>query len=220
MPADTPALPVPPAPRRAFGPYRVCFVCLGNICRSPMADVLLRAELAEAGLAELVEVDSAGTGDWHVGGPMDRRARAELGRHGYDGSAHRSRQFQPSWFADRDLVLAMDRANLADLREMAPDAEAGGPRLLLFRSFDPALAGDDPYDGQVPDPYGGPPDDYAAAFGLVQAAVRGLAGQLAGLLEAPAAPARGGDPPELSEGAGPEGTPLRGAPPRQRLGGR
>jgi protein-tyrosine phosphatase len=155
-----------------------------------MADVLLRAELAEAGLAGLVEVDSAGTGDWHVGGPMDRRARAELGRHGYDGSAHRARQFQPSWFEDRDLVLVMDRANLADLREMAPDADAAGSRLRLLRSFDPALAArdaDDPYQGQVPDPYGGPPDDYAAAFDLVQAAVRGLTGQLAGLLEAPAA---------------------------------
>jgi low molecular weight protein-tyrosine phosphatase len=187
MPADTPALPVPPAPRLVSGPYRVCFVCLGNICRSPMADVLLRAELDQAGLAGRVEVDSAGTGDWHVGGPMDRRARAELGRHGYDGSAHRARQFQPSWFADRDLVLAMDRANLADLREMAPDAEAAGPRLLLLRSFDPALDGDDRYDGQVPDPYGGLPEDYAAAFELVQAAVRGLTGQLAGLLEAPAA---------------------------------
>lgn len=151
-----------------------------------MADVLLRAELAEAGLAGLVEVDSAGTGDWHLGGPMDRRARAELARHGYDGSAHRARQFQPSWFAGRDLVLAMDRANLADLREMAPDADAAG-RLLLVRSFDPALASDDPYDGQVPDPYGGPPEDYAAAFELVQAAVRGLTGQLAGLLGAPAA---------------------------------
>ena len=155
-----------------------------------MADVLLRAELAEAGLAGLVEVDSAGTGDWHVGGPMDRRARAELGRHGYDGSAHRARQFQPSWFEDRDLVLAMDWANLADLREMAPDADAAGSRLLLLRSFDPALAvrgADDPYQGQVPDPYGGPPDDYAAAFDLVQAAVRGLTGQLAGRLEVPAA---------------------------------
>lgn len=186
MPDDTPALPVPPDPRRASGRYRVCFVCLGNICRSPMAEVLLRAELAGAGLAGLVEVDSAGTGDWHVGGPMDRRARAELARHGYDGSAHRARQFGPSWFAGRDLVLAMDRANLADLHEMAPDADAAG-RVLLFRSFDPALAGDDRYDGQVPDPYGGPPEDYAAAFDLVQLAVRGLTGQLAALLGAPAA---------------------------------
>jgi protein-tyrosine phosphatase len=217
MPADTPALPVLPPPRRAQRPYRVCFVCLGNICRSPMAEVVLRAELTRAGLSGLVEVDSAGTGDWHVGGPMDRRARAELDRHGYDGSAHRARQFQPSWFGDRDLVLAMDRANAADLREMAPDAEAAGPRLLLFRSFDPALAADDPYDGQVPDPYGGGPADYAGAFELVQAAVRGLAGQLAG---PPGALTRGDDPPESSGGAGSAGTPLRGAAPRQRLGGR
>ena len=90
-----------------------------------MAEVVLRDELARAGLAEAVEVDSAGTGDWHVGGPMDRRARAELARHGYDGSAHRARQFQPSWFGDCDLVLAMDRANLADLRRMAPDPDGG-----------------------------------------------------------------------------------------------
>jgi protein-tyrosine phosphatase len=184
-----------------------------------MAEVVLREELTQAGLSGLVEVDSAGTGDWHVGGPMDRRARAELGRHGYDGSAHRARQFQPSWFGARDLVLAMDRANLADLRQMAPDAEAAGPRLLLFRSFDPALAGNDAYGGEVPDPYGGGPDDYAAAFDLVQVAVRGLAGQLAARLEMPVL-ARGDDPPEPPEGAGSERTPLRGAPPRQRLGGR
>ncbi len=153
-----------------------------------MAEVAARAELGRAGLGELVEVDSAGTGDWHVGGPMDRRARAELGRRGYDGSAHRARQFQPSWFAAKDLVLAMDLANLADLREMAPDATAAGPRLALFRSFDPGLAGaDDPYQGQVPDPYGGLPEDYALALDLVQAAVRGLAGQLAVLLDVPAA---------------------------------
>jgi low molecular weight protein-tyrosine phosphatase len=151
-----------------------------------MAEMVARAELESAGLAGLVEVDSAGTGDWHVGGPMDRRARAELGRRGYDGSAHRARQFQPAWFADRDLVLAMDLANLADLREMAPDRDAAGPRLLLFRSFDPALRADDPHEGQVPDPYGGGPEDYALALDLVQAAVRGLAGQLAVLREEPA----------------------------------
>jgi protein-tyrosine phosphatase len=189
MPADFSTLPALPAARLASGPYRVCFVCLGNICRSPMAEVVLREELAQAGLAGLAEVDSAGTGDWHVGGPMDRRARAELSRRGYDGSAHRARQFQPSWFAQRDLVLAMDLANLADLREMAPGAAAAG-RLLLFRAFDPARPGDpaadDLYQGAVPDPYGGPPEDYRVALDLVQAAVRGLAGRLAELREVPA----------------------------------
>jgi protein-tyrosine phosphatase len=160
-----------------------------------MAEVVLREELDRAGLAGLVEVDSAGTGDWHVGGPMDRRARAELARRGYDGSAHRARQFQPSWFADRDLVLAMDHSNLEDLREMVPDGDADGLRLLLFRSFDPALAGPDgpdglavadPYQGAVPDPYGGDTADYALALDLVQAAVRGLTRRLAELLEVPA----------------------------------
>lgn len=157
-----------------------------------MAEVVLRDELDRAGLAGLTEVDSAGTGDWHVGQPMDRRARAELDRRGFDGSAHRARQFQPSWFGRRDLVLALDRSNLADLREMAPDADAAGPRLLLLRSFDPALAGSperadaDPHQGEVPDPYGGRPGDYALALDLVQTAVRGLAGRLAEVLEVPA----------------------------------
>ena len=189
MPADTSALPALPAARLPSGPYRVCFVCLGNICRSPMAEVVLRAELDRAGLAGLVEVDSAGTGDWHVGGPMDRRARAELSRRGYDGSAHRARQFQPSWFGRHDLVLAMDLANLEDLRAMAPDAAAAG-RLLLFRSFDPAMgadpAADDLYQGAVPDPYGGPAEDYQVALDLVEAAVQGLVGRLAELREVPA----------------------------------
>jgi low molecular weight protein-tyrosine phosphatase len=152
-----------------------------------MAEVAARAELDRAGLTGLVVVDSAGTGDWHVGGPMDRRARAELGRRGYDGSAHRARQIQPSWFTGKDLVLALDQANLADLRLLAPDAESAG-RTALLRSFDPDFdAAHDPYDGQVPDPYGGPAEGYALALDLVQAAVRGLAAQLAALLDVPAA---------------------------------
>jgi protein-tyrosine phosphatase len=166
-----------------------------------MAEVVLRDELARAGLAapvldspvldSPVELDSAGTGDWHVGGPMDAGARAELARRGYDGSAHRARLFDAGWFRERDLVLAMDRRNLAQLRRMAPDAESGGPRLVLFRSFDPVLASgglaaDDPYNGEVPDPYGGNAGDYALALDLVQAAARGLAAALAGFLEVPA----------------------------------
>ena len=90
-----------------------------------MADVMLRAELDRAGLAGLVEVDSAGTGDWHLGEPMAEQAGAELARRGYDGSAHRARRIQPSWFAQRDLVLAMDLSNLAALRALAPDADGG-----------------------------------------------------------------------------------------------
>ena len=154
-----------------------------------MADVVLRAELDRAGLAGLVEVDSGGTGDWHLGEPMAEQAEAELARRGYDGSAHRARRIQPSWLAQRDLVLAMDLSNLAALRVLAPDAEAAGPRLMLFRSFDPDLAAaqaHDPWDGGVPDPYGGPPAGYAQALDMVQRAVAGLVGRLAEVDQVPA----------------------------------
>jgi protein-tyrosine phosphatase len=114
-----------PPPRDPAGPYRICLVCLGNICRSPMAEAALRAALDRAGLSGAVTVDSAGTGDWHVGNRMDARARAELTRRGYDGAPHRARQIAPSWLAERDLVLAMDKQNLSDLRWMADQARAG-----------------------------------------------------------------------------------------------
>jgi len=180
----------PPAPRHPSGTYRVTLVCLGNICRSPTAEVVLREELARAGLSGKVEVDSSGTGDWHLGKPMDQRARVELAVHGYDGSAHRARQFSRSWFGDYDLVIAMDRQNLADLRRMASDQATVRDRIRLLRSFDPALAGAgagrqralDHYDGDVPDPYHGSAADYALAFDLVQAAARGLVAQLAAFL--------------------------------------
>jgi protein-tyrosine phosphatase len=169
---------IAPAPRRASGTYRICLVCLGNICRSPMAEVILRAELDRAGLSGRVEVDSAGTGDWHIGGHMDRGARAELTRRGYDGSGHRARQFDRSWFRRYDLVLAMDDSNLARLRRMAPDREAA-ERTAMFRSFDPALAGSgDGSDLEVPDPYGGGSEEFGLVFDLVLPAARGLADQL------------------------------------------
>lgn len=145
-----------------------------------MAEVVLRAELERAGLTGRVEVDSAGTGDWHVGGPMETRARAELSRRGYDGTRHRARQFEPSWFERYDLVAAMDAGNLARLRRMAPDREAAD-RTALFLSFDPARTGSGD-DLEVPDPYGGGPEEYALVFELVQPAARGLADRLAELL--------------------------------------
>ncbi len=154
-----------------------------------MAEVVLRAELDRAGLASRVAVDSAGTGDWHIGGPMDPRARAELSRRGYDGSGHRARQFHPSWFGRYDLVLAMDQGNLERLRWAAPDPDAAG-RTRLFRSFDPALAGRGGDDLEVPDPYNGGPGEYALVFDLVQPTVRGLVDQLRQVLDGlPAGPA-------------------------------
>jgi protein-tyrosine phosphatase len=145
-----------------------------------MAEVVLRAELERAGLSGRVEVGSAGTGDWHLGEPMDPKARAELSRRGYDGAGHRARQFEPSWFDRYDLVLAMDGGNLARLRRMAPDREAAD-RTALFLSFDPGRAGSGG-DLEVPDPYNGDPGKYALVFDLIQPAARGLADQLAELL--------------------------------------
>ena len=153
-----------------------------------MAEVVLRAELEQAGLSGQVEVDSAGTGDWHLGEPMDAGARTELSRRGYDGAAHRARQFEPSWFERYDLVLGMDGSNLARLRRMAPDREAA-KRTGLFLSFDPARAGSDG-DLEVPDPYNGGPEEYEVTVDLVLAAAQGLTGQLAGRLAGQPGPAR------------------------------
>ena len=144
-----------------------------------MAETLIRAELAAAGLSERVSVESAGTGDWHLGERMDRRAGAELTRRGYDGSAHRARQIGTEWLDRFDLVIATDVANLRDLERMAAGVPGGmAGRIRLFRSFDPAA----PAGAQVPDPYGGGPDDFARVFDMTLAAARGLVAELAAML--------------------------------------
>jgi protein-tyrosine phosphatase len=158
--------------------YGICVVCLGNICRSPMAEVLIRAELRRVGLADRVSVQSAGTGDWHLGERMDRGARAELSRRGFDGSAHRARQIGPDWLDRFDLLIAMDRANLRSLRAMAAGRLAeGSDRIRLLRSFDQNA----PDGAEVPDPYGGGPDEFAEVFELIARAARGLAAELAAM---------------------------------------
>jgi protein-tyrosine phosphatase len=165
-----------PPPRNPAGPYRIGVVCLGNICRSPTAEVVLRAELAAAGLDGMVVVDSAGTGDWHLGEPMHPGARAELARRGLDGSGHRARRIERSWLADYDLLLAMDRHNLASLRHMADGDPALAGRIQLMRSFDP----ESEEGAEVPDPYDGSEAEFVEVYDLVAAAARGLASQLAG----------------------------------------
>ncbi|ETK31974.1 protein tyrosine phosphatase [Microbispora sp. ATCC PTA-5024] len=133
-----------------------------------MAEIVLRRTLADRGLD--VEVDSAGTGGWHAGEPMDERALATLTEHGYDGSAHRARRFEPEWFAERDLILVMDRENLRALRRIAPpDAD-----VRLFRSFDPAA----PEGAEVPDPYYGGRQGFLDVLRMVEAAAEGLAKHL------------------------------------------
>ena len=125
-----------------------------------MAEAVLRGQLATAGLDQRVQVDSAGTGDWHVGDRMDRKASIELKSNGYDGESHRARQFRPSWLAERDLILAMDTANLRDLRALAPSGEAD--RIRLFGEIG-GLHGVD-----VPDPYYGDQSDFARVRAMLE----------------------------------------------------
>jgi len=167
-----------PSPRDPGALYRVCLVCLGNICRSPMAETVLRAQLDRAGLDGAVVVDSAGTGDWHIGDRMDPGARAALARRGYDGSAHRARQFDPSWLARYDLILAMDSRNLADLRRMARGGEAD--RIRLFGEVGGLT---ETGGGDIPDPWGGGPDEFGQVLGLLGAAAPVIVARLARLLQ-------------------------------------
>ena len=155
--------------------FRISTVCLGNICRSPMAEVILRDRLTTAGLADTVIVDSGGTGDWHVGYPMDQRAHAELLAAGYEVSGHMARQVNPTWLTEVDLALVMDIANFTDAKQLAADAN-----IRMFRSFDPLLAHlDEPHpDLEVPDPYYGGDEGFTSVREMLERAADGLITQL------------------------------------------
>jgi protein-tyrosine phosphatase len=129
-----------------------------------MADVVLQQHLVEAGLANRVTVASSGTGDWHIGHPMDQRAAATLTTAGYDPSRHRAQQFAPSWLEEHDLVLAMDAQNL---RDVAAGAEIDPGRVRLYRDFDPALNPGEP-GGEVPDPYYGGDSGFEEVLAMVE----------------------------------------------------
>jgi protein-tyrosine phosphatase len=162
-----------PSPR-VPGRYRIELVCLGNICRSPMAHVVLAERLAEAGLGDVVEVTSSGTGDWHVGNRMDRRAAATLAAAGYDPSRHRARQYDAASAAEVDLVLAMDADNLKDLGGVSP-------RVMLFRAFDP-VGPTDESGGDVPDPYYGGDAGFEEVLTMVDRTSASLAEHVAAAL--------------------------------------
>ena len=136
-------------------PVRVCFVCLGNICRSPTAEAVFARLVQQAGLAHCFEIDSAGTGDWHVGKPAHAQTRAMARSKGVE-ITHRAQRFTAEDFARFDWVIAMDRSNLQNLRDMAPD-DASRAKVHLFRSWEP----DAPHQAEVPDPY------YSGEFELV-----------------------------------------------------
>lgn len=155
-------------------PYRVALVCLGNICRSPTADVVLGALIEEAGLSERVLAESCGTAGWHVGEPMDPRTARVLSDAGYDASRHRARAFGAEWF-DHDLILVMDSANRDDVLALLPADRHD--RVRLFRAFDPeAPAGPAP---DVPDPWYGGPQGFLDVLAMVERTSRALVEHLA-----------------------------------------
>jgi protein-tyrosine phosphatase len=150
---------------------KILFVCLGNICRSPTAEGVLRA-LAQREAPDLaLEVDSAGTAGYHVGEPPDPRTRQAAARRGYDLGTLRARIVEPGDFERFDLILAMDRENLRVLRRRAPPHTH--ERLRLFLEFAPDAA-----PGDVPDPYYGGPNGFEEVLDLVEAASRGLLAHL------------------------------------------
>jgi protein-tyrosine phosphatase len=153
---------------------RILFVCLGNICRSPTAEGVMRHVVREEGLEDRIEIDSAGTGGWHVGAPPDERATAAArGREiVLEGAA---RKFAPEDFSRFDLILAMDESNRRDLIAQAPD-DAARAKVRLLREFDPDSDGAPDLD--VPDPYYGGEQGFEHVLDLVDAATRGLVHQL------------------------------------------
>lgn len=143
-------------------PVTVLFVCLGNICRSPTAEAVFRQRLRAEGLEGRIRIDSAGTGDWHIGHAPDPRTRAAAAARGYPMDDLRARQVSVADFHRFDVILAMDDANLAALRDLDP----GDGRATLMRFLD--VLEDGP--GEVPDPYYGGEDGFARVLDLVERA--------------------------------------------------
>ena len=151
---------------------KICFVCLGNICRSPTAEGIMLHVVREAGLDGEIEIDSAGTSSYHVGAPADERARETARARGFDLPSI-SRQFVISDFDRFDYVVAMDRENVEDLEALARD-DTQRAKVRLFRAFDPDAA----EDAEVPDPYYGGAHGFEHVFDLCEAACHGLLAHL------------------------------------------
>lgn len=153
--------------------YRVMTVCTGNICRSPMAEVVLRDRFEAAGLGDAVVVDSSGVSD-EDGNPVDRRARAVLAEHGYPtGDGHRARRVTRDDVGSRDLILAMTTRHAQVLRSLAGSAQAD-PTIRMYRSFDPAADGAPEHQLDVADPWYGGPEDFEVCLTEIEAAADGV----------------------------------------------
>jgi protein-tyrosine phosphatase len=142
-------------------PIRIQFVCLGNICRSPLAKVVFQDKVEAAGLEEHFDVTSSGTGDWHVGDTADDRMRKTADKHGHSLEDHRASQFQKEDLAAYDHIFVMDKSNLNDVLYFDENDEYDG-KVRLFREFDP-----EPGDYQVPDPYYGGKDGFEQVYDIV-----------------------------------------------------
>jgi protein-tyrosine phosphatase len=153
--------------------YRIVTVCTGNICRSPMAELMLTRAFADAGLADDVTVDSAGTTGWEAGRPIDERAAVKLTELGIESHLHRARQFEPAWYRERDLILALDLDHYRELRTDAPDDDSRD-RIHLLREFDPSTTDTDLEDLGIYDPWYGDASDFEATWKLVDGAVEGV----------------------------------------------
>jgi protein-tyrosine phosphatase len=152
---------------------RICFVCMGNICRSPTAEAVLRHLIEERGWTQRFAIESAGTGDWHVGESADSRARAAASQRGYRLD-RRARHFTAGSFGRFDYVLAADRDNQRHLLHIAPDEEAR-KKIHLLRDFDPAS----PKGSDVPDPYFGGAEGFEHVLDVCEAACRGFLAHVA-----------------------------------------
>jgi protein-tyrosine phosphatase len=152
-------------------PYRIITVCTGNICRSPMAELMLRHAADAAGIP--VVLDSAGTSGWEIGNPIDPRAASQLDGAGIGSEEHVARRFDSSWYADRDLILALDVDHYEDLLADAPNAAARA-KIRMLRSFDPAVQDLEPGEQGIADPWYGDAGDFDNSGRLIAAAIPGI----------------------------------------------
>jgi protein-tyrosine phosphatase len=176
-----------PVPR----PVRVCFVCSGNICRSPTAEVVLNHLVAAAGLADRIEVESAGTGSWHAGDDMDERSRQVLTDAGYEVPEHVARQFRVADFASYDVVVALDTGHLDALNTLAgrtDDPGAARAKIVLLRTYDPQRRPDDEPD--IADPYYGGRRGFLDVLEQVERSCTGLLETLAAVDQQTESPPR------------------------------